>query len=73
MGNCIYCVEDDANIRELVVYALKTAGYEGVGFSCASDFYKHTAKEKPSLILLDIMLPDEDGFSILKKLKARRN
>lgn len=72
MGNCIYCVEDDANIRELVVYALKTAGYEGVGFSCASDFYKHAAKEKPSLILLDIMLPDEDGFSILKKLKSTK-
>jgi len=65
-------VEDDANIRELVVYALKTAGYEGVGFSCASDFYKYTAKEKPGLILLDIMLPDEDGFSILKKLKSTK-
>lgn len=73
MGNLIYCVEDDANIRELVVYALKTAGFESLGFSSASDFYKTAAEEKPDLILLDIMLPDEDGFTILKKLKSTKD
>lgn len=72
MGNLIYCVEDDANIRELVIYALKTAGFEALGFSCASSFYKRAEEEKPDLILLDIMLPDEDGFTILEKLKSTK-
>lgn len=73
MGNLIYCVEDDANIRELVVYALKTAGFSSVGFACASDFYKGIAEERPDMVLLDIMLPDEDGLSILEKLKSRKD
>lgn len=73
MGNLIYCVEDDVNIRELVVYALKTSGFESVGFACASDFYQGIAEKKPDMVLLDIMLPDEDGLSILEKLKNRKD
>ncbi|MBS5083016.1 MAG: response regulator transcription factor [Clostridiales bacterium] len=67
----IYCVEDDMNIRELVAYALKTSGYEAIGFENAAEFYKGLKDGSPDLILLDIMLPDEDGISILKKLRAK--
>ncbi len=66
----VYVVEDDANIREIELFALKNSGYETKGFECAKDFFKCMQKEKPSLILLDIMLPDEDGISVLKKLRA---
>ena len=69
MADQIFLVEDDENIRELVVYALKSAGFEARGFSCAKEFYKELDKEIPQLLLLDIMLPDEDGISILKKLR----
>ena len=71
MSQMIYCVEDDMNIRELVAYALKTSGYEAIGFENAAEFYKGLKNGNPDLILLDIMLPDEDGISILKKLRAR--
>lgn len=73
MGKLICCVEDDDNIRELVVYALMTAGYESVGYSCASDFYKGIQEKKPNLVLLDIMLPDEDGITILRNLRSRKD
>ena len=66
----IYCVEDDSNIRDLVVYALKTGGFEAAGFSEAESFYKAVSLKKPSLVLLDLMLPGEDGLSILKQLKS---
>ena len=69
MADQIFLVEDDENIRELVVYALKSAGFEARGFSSAKEFYKELDKEIPQLLLLDIMLPDEDGISILKKLR----
>lgn len=65
----IYLVEDDENIRELVVYSLSSTGMEAEGFAKPSEFYSALEKEIPSLILLDIMLPEEDGLSILKKLK----
>ena len=65
----IYIVEDDDNIRELVVYALKTAGFDGVGFESAKPFFDAVHKEHPDLVLLDIMLPEVDGLSILKNLK----
>lgn len=65
----IFCVEDDSNIRELVVYTLKATGMEACGFENGSDFMKALAKEMPELILLDIMLPGEDGLSLLKRLK----
>lgn len=66
----IYVVEDDANIREIELFALKNSGYEAEGFACASDFWKGINEKRPSLILLDIMLPDEDGIAVLEKLRA---
>ena len=66
----IYFVEDDANIRKLVCYALEKEGYEIKGFSLPSGFWQEIKKEIPRLILLDIMLPEEDGLSILGKLQA---
>lgn len=71
MGKWIYYVEDDTSIRELVLYALKTAEFQVMGFENAASFYKRMKEQQPNLILLDIMLPDEDGVSILKKLKSR--
>ena len=65
----IYCVEDDGNIRELVVYTLNTTGMEARGFEDGKSFLGALAFETPELILLDIMLPGEDGLSLLKKLK----
>lgn len=65
----IYCVEDDRNIRELVVYTLSSTGMEAEGFEDGEVFFKALAERLPELILLDIMLPGEDGLTILKKLK----
>ena len=65
----IYIVEDDENIREIEMFALKNAGYEVQGFECASDFYARLKEKVPALVLLDIMLPDEDGLTIVKKLR----
>ena len=67
----IYLVEDDESIRELVVYTLKSQGMDTKGFERPSLFWKAMEKEQPSLLLLDIMLPGEDGISILKKLRMR--
>ena len=58
----IYLVEDDESIRELVVYTLKSQGMDAKGFERPSLFWKELEKEVPALILLDIMLPEEDGF-----------
>lgn len=66
----IYIVEDDENIREIETIALKNTGYTVCGFSCAKEFRKALAEKKPDLIMLDIMLPDEDGIEILKRLRA---
>lgn len=66
----IYCVEDDDSIRELVLYTLKASGFEGEGFADAKSFWQGVARQKPELVLLDVMLPGEDGISILKKLRA---
>ena len=66
----IYLVEDDDSIRELVLYALHTTGFEAEGFRNAADFWQALEKELPQLVLLDIMLPDEDGLHILKRLRA---
>lgn len=65
----IYLVEDDNSIRELVIYTLQTTGFPAKGFACAADFWEEMKKELPSLVLLDIMLPDEDGLSILRKIR----
>lgn len=69
MNQTIYYIEDDTNIRELVIYALKSSGFQAVGFENAKSFYKGIHSVIPDLILLDVMLPDEDGIEILKKLK----
>lgn len=67
----IFIVEDDLNIRELVIYALKNSGFDAQGFPDASPFYKGLEKALPDLIILDIMLEGEDGFAILQTLKSR--
>lgn len=67
----IYLVEDDDSIRELVVYTLKSQGFDARGFGRPSLFWKAMEKEQPALLLLDIMLPEEDGISVLKKLRIR--
>ncbi|MBE5782983.1 MAG: response regulator transcription factor [Clostridiales bacterium] len=66
----IYCLEDDSAIRELVVYTLNGVGLEACGFERPSEFWEALQQEKPQLLLLDLMLPQEDGLSILKKLRA---
>lgn len=65
----IYLLEDDESIRKFVVYALGQTGLEAVGFEKPSDLYLALEKSVPQLILLDIMLPEEDGISVLKKLR----
>ncbi len=67
----IYIVEDDRNIQEIELFALKNSGYQAAGFETAKEFYKALSERLPELILLDIMLPDEDGMSILKRLRSR--
>lgn len=67
----LYLVEDDINIRELIIYALKTAGINAVGFEEGKDFFTALEKEQPTLVLLDIMLPNDNGLAILKRLKMK--
>jgi two-component system alkaline phosphatase synthesis response regulator PhoP len=66
----IFCVEDDSGIRELMIYTLNSAGFEARGFVCGNDFFEALKKEIPQLVMLDIMLPGEDGIEILKRLKS---
>ena len=66
----IFCVEDDSNIRELVVYTLETTGFKARGFEDGKEFLEALALETPELVLMDIMLPGEDGIELLKRLKA---
>lgn len=65
----IFCVEDDNNIRDLLVYTLETTGFHAKGLADPLELWQALAQEEPELILLDIMLPGEDGYSILDKLK----
>ena len=65
----IYCLEDERNIRELIVYTLESSGFHAAGFSNSTDFFAAVTNEKPELILLDIMLPKESGLTVLQKLK----
>lgn len=67
----IYCVEDDTGIRELMIYTLKASGFEARGFAEASEFWQALSEKLPELILLDIMLPGEDGITVLEKLRHR--
>ncbi len=66
----IYLLEDDDSIRKLVVYGLQSQGYEALGFSLPSEFWKAMEQQMPELVLLDIMLPEEDGLHILQRLRA---
>ena len=66
----IYCVEDDEGIRNMVVYTLNASGFEACGFEDGKGLFAALANETPELLLLDIMLPGEDGITILKKLRA---
>ncbi len=66
----IFCVEDDNGIRDLMIYTLNSAGFEARGFSDGVAFLAALRENAPELVLLDIMLPGEDGISILKKLRS---
>lgn len=66
----IYCIEDDSSIRELVVYSLKNSDFDAVGFDNGNEAMVAINENKPDLILLDIMLPDRDGISILKDIRS---
>ena len=68
----IFCVEDDNNIRALLVYTLETTGFHARGLEDSQELWKALAEEEPGLILLDIMLPGEDGMELLRKLKASK-
>ena len=68
----IYIVEDDVNNREIERYALKNSGFEVQEFECGKELYKAIEKHVPSLILLDIMLPNEDGLDILTELRSKK-
>lgn len=65
----IFCVEDDNGIRDLMIYALNSAGFEAKGFMDGVGFFRALQVEKPELVMLDIMLPGDDGITILKKLR----
>lgn len=67
----IYIVEDDKNIREIEMFALKNSGYAVEEFENAKSFFSKIAEKVPDLVLLDIMLPDMDGLEIVKKLRSR--
>lgn len=66
----IWCIEDDPSIREIEVYALNSTGMEAKGFASAEALWKALEDEQPELIVLDVMLPGEDGVTILKRLRA---
>lgn len=66
----IYCVEDESAIRDLMVYTLKVSGFEAQGFEDGVEFWSAMKAQKPELIILDVMLPGEDGLTILKRLRA---
>ena len=69
----IYVVEDDKSIQEIETFALQNIGYKVAGFTTAEEFYSALNKELPDLVLLDVMLPDEDGLSIVKKMRTRED
>ena len=66
----IFCVEDDAGIRNMMVYTLNTSGFEATGFSDGSEFFEALSDVKPDLVILDIMLPIIDGLTLLKTFRA---
>ncbi len=68
----IYLLEDDSSIQNFVLYTLKNSGFEAEGFQTPSDFWKAMEHKKPDVLLLDVMLPQEDGIEILKKLRSNK-
>ncbi len=66
----IYLLEDDEKIRNFVIYALESSGFEARGFELPSEFRNAVSEKVPELVILDIMLPEEDGFSVLKKIRS---
>ena len=66
----IFCVEDDIGIRDLMIYTLNAAGFEAKGLSCGDELFDAIQEERPQLIMLDIMLPGENGIEILKRLRG---
>ncbi len=66
----IFCVEDDANIRELILYSLQSTGFEAIGLCDHKELEQKLQEITPSLILLDVMLPEKDGFEIIKSLRS---
>ena len=67
----IFCVEDDSSIRDLMIYTLSSAGFEAEGFADGEALFDALKTRIPQLIMLDIMLPGEDGITILKKLRSQ--
>lgn len=67
----IFCIEDEESILDLMIYTLNGAGFDAKGFSDGKGFFEALQQERPRLILLDIMLPGEDGISILKRLRSK--
>lgn len=68
----IWCVEDDASIRDIEVYALQSTGFEARGYEDGNTFWRELQSEKPELVVLDIMLPGMDGIQILKKMRENK-
>ena len=66
----IFCVEDDASIRDIEVYALRSTGFEARGFADGDSFLNALAQETPELVVLDVMLPGMDGLELLRRMKA---
>ena len=66
----IYLLEDDHSIRKLVIYALQSQGFEAAGFEKPPEFWHAVNRRLPELVLLDVMLPEEDGFTVLKKIRS---
>lgn len=66
----IWCVEDDASIRDIEVYALQSTGFDAKGFENGAEFWEALQTEKPDLVILDVMLPGEDGVELLRKMKS---
>ena len=69
----IFCVEDDNSIRDLMIYTLDSAGFQAKGFAEGELFFQALQEQKPDLVMLDVMLPGDDGITILKKLKTQSN
>ena len=68
----IYCVEDDASIRDIEVYALQASGFEAQGVEDGQKFYEILQKEEPQLVILDVMLPHKNGFEILRDMRKEK-